>query len=145
MPEVIVKIKRGWAAEIPRYQTLGSAGADICANYKGVIEPGQRAIVSTGVCIEVPEGYECQVRPRSGLAAKHGVTILNSPGTIDSDYRGEIKLIMLNTGTEPFGYEGGERLAQLVISPVVRAAFVEVVELSDTDRGFGGLGSTGTR
>jgi dUTP diphosphatase len=144
MREIAVKIKRvGWGAALPKYQTDGAAGADVFCNENGYVEPGEHRVVSTGLSMEVPEGYECQIRPRSGLAAKFGVTIMNSPGTIDSDYRGEVKLIIFNSGPDPFGYRVGERLAQFVFAPVTRAIFKEAEELEETQRGVGGLGSTG--
>ena len=108
-----------------------------------MLEPGQRYAVATGFAIEIPHGHEVQVRPRSGLALKHGITCLNTPGTIDSDYRGEVKIILINLGHEPFEIRRGERIAQLVPAPVLRADFVEASELSDTERGSGGFGSTG--
>lgn len=130
---------------LPIYQTTGAAGADVCAYLKTpiVLEPGSRVMVSTGLFFEIPSGYEIQVRPRSGLAAKHGVTVLNSPGTIDSDYRGEVRVILVNLGQEPFTIAHGDRIAQLVVAPVVQAQFKEVAALSQTERGQGGFGSTG--
>src|SRR5271154_5638063 len=130
---------------LPAYATEHAAGMDLCAAIGNdvVIEPGKRALVPTGIAIALPEGYEAQIRPRSGLALKHGVTVLNSPGTIDADYRGEIQVILINHGAEPFTIKRGERIAQMVIAPVVQAELVAVATLSDTDRGTGGFGSTG--
>jgi dUTP pyrophosphatase len=132
---------------LPAYQTAEAAGLDLVAAVPDgepvVLAPGQYALVPTGLAIALPAGHEAQVRPRSGLAAKHGVTVLNSPGTIDADYRGEIKVILINHGAAPFVVSRGERIAQMVIAPVVQAALVAVVTLSATDRGEGGFGSTG--
>jgi len=132
---------------LPTYETIASAGMDIRANVAetSTLKPLQRAIVKTGLFIELPIGYEAQVRPRSGLAAKKGITVLNSPGTIDADYRGEIGVILVNLSNEEFTIENGERIAQLVISKHERAVFEEVQELSKTDRGAGGFGSTGVK
>lgn len=131
----------------PAYQTIEAAGLDLMAAVPDgepmTLAPGQYALVPTGLAIALPPGYEAQVRPRSGLAAKHGVTVLNSPGTIDADYRGEIKVILINHGATPFVIKRGERIAQMVIAPVVQAALVPVTTLSSTDRGAGGFGSTG--
>ncbi|SEM96602.1 dUTP diphosphatase [Bradyrhizobium sp. OK095] len=131
----------------PAYQTAEAAGLDLMAavpeSEPMTLAPGQYALVPTGLAIALPPGYEAQVRPRSGLAAKHGVTVLNSPGTIDADYRGEIKVILINHGAAPFVIKRGERIAQMVIAPVVQAALVPVATLSATDRGAGGFGSTG--
>ncbi|MEO0669819.1 MAG: dUTP diphosphatase [Pseudomonadota bacterium] len=132
---------------LPGYETAGAAGADVRANVPGgdavVIAPGARALIPTGIAMAVPAGYEVQVRPRSGLALRHGIALVNSPGTIDSDYRGEVGVIVLNTGAEPFEVTHGMRIAQLVLAPVVQAAFTEVDVLDDTARGAGGFGSTG--
>jgi len=137
---------------LPQYETAGSAGADIRANFATdlrdsglTLAPGGRALIPTGVRIEIPNGYEVQVRPRSGLALKHGITIPNAPGTIDSDYRGPLGVILMNLGTEPFHIAHGDRIAQMVIAPVVQAAFEVAADLSDTARGAGGFGSTGKR
>jgi dUTP pyrophosphatase len=132
-------------AQLPQYESEGAAGADIhaCIEKPITIVPIQRAFVPTGLKIEIPKGYECQVRPRSGLAAKYGITVLNSPGTIDSDYRGEIKIILINLGEEAFTINNGDRIAQLVFTPVVQVAMEESQELSETERGSGGFGSTG--
>jgi len=128
---------------LPSYASAGAAGMDVVAAESLTLEPGARHAVSTGFAIAIPEGYEVQVRPRSGLALKHGITCLNTPGTIDSDYRGEVKVILANLGSEPFEIVRGERIAQLVPAPVQRARFVEVESLSETQRGAGGFGSTG--
>jgi dUTP pyrophosphatase len=134
---------------LPAYETSGSAGMDLRAavpeHEPMVIKPGARAMVPTGMCWAIPEGFEVQVRPRSGLAAKAGVTCLNTPGTIDSDYRGEVKVILINLGEEDFTIRRGDRIAQLVIAPVVQAAWREVETLEETARGAGGFGSTGGR
>lgn len=129
---------------LPKYQTQGSSGCDVKSAVDVVIPAGQRSIVPTGLKLEVPVGFEAQVRPRSGLAAKHGITVLNSPGTIDSDYRGEVKVILLNTSDEDFIIKKGDRIAQLVFSQVYRAIFKKDLSLTQTDRGTGGFGSTGT-
>lgn len=129
---------------VPQYQTAGSAGADICSRQSLNLEPSDRQLVSTGLFLEIPEGYECQIRPRSGLAYKHGVTVLNSPATIDSDYRGEIKVLLVNLSNNTFTINKGDRIAQLVFSSVTKSDFVLTDELSDTNRGQGGFGSTGT-
>lgn len=132
---------------LPSYATPGAAGLDLLAAVGAgdplVLEPGERALIPTGIAMVLPAGYEAQVRPRSGLALKHGVTVLNSPGTIDSDYRGEIGVILLNTGKAPFTIGRGERIAQLVIAPVSQAELAEVSALPETARGAGGFGSTG--
>ena len=132
---------------IPKYETSGSSGMDIaaCTEKNIIINPGEKAIVPTGFSIAIPRGYEVQIRPRSGLAAKKNITVLNTPGTIDADYRGEIKVILINLGKEKFTIENGERIAQMVVCPVVQAILEEVKELSDTKRGLGGFGSTGNK
>lgn len=132
---------------LPHYETLASAGMDLRANLEEpiVLKPLERAIVPTGIFMELPIGYEAQVRPRSGLAAKKGITVLNTPGTIDADYRGEVGVILANISSEDFVVENGERIAQLVIAKHERAIWVEVDALSDTARGEGGFGSTGTK
>jgi dUTP diphosphatase len=145
---VEVRIRRLPHAEglpLPDYATAGAAGADLCAAVEDdlVLEPGERAAVPTGLVVEIPMGFEGQVRPRSGLAIRHGLTVVNAPGTIDSDYRGELKVLMVNLGSEPATIARGERIAQLVIAPVTRAAFVESADLSPSERGDGGFGSTG--
>lgn len=143
MPEVKCVTSPG--AVLPSYQTKGAAGADICACIETdvVIGVGERVLVPTGLFFEIPQGYEVQVRPRSGLAVKNGVTCLNTPGTIDSDYRGEVKVILINLGQKPFTVKNGDRIAQLVVSPVEQASFCKVDVLSSTERGEGGFGSTG--
>ena len=142
---MIIKLKLDKGASCPVYSTEGAAGADIKAapGFSAVIDPGRFLAVPTGIYPEIPEGYEIQVRPRSGLAFRHGVTVLNSPGTIDSDYRGEIKVILINHGKEPFTVNGGDRIAQLVAARTEMVSFVASDSLSDTERGDGGFGSTG--
>jgi len=131
---------------VPKYETLGSSGMDISAYIDAdiVLTPGNKAIIPTGLAVSIPKGYEIQIRPRSGLAAKKSISVLNTPGTIDADYRGEIKVILINLGSENFTVEKKMRIAQMVVSPIVRAKLEEVQELSNTDRGEGGFGSTGT-
>ena len=131
----------------PKYETPGSSGMDIAAYLKQdiLINPGDKAMVPTGFSLSVPQGYEVQIRPRSGLAAKKGITVLNTPGTIDSDYRGEIKIILINLSKDMFVIKNGERIAQMVVCPVEQVSLEEVEELSDTDRGKDGFGSTGTK
>ncbi len=143
---MIVKIINKSAHALPHYETLASAGMDLRANIIEAItlQPLERTIVKTGMFIELPIGYEAQVRPRSGLAAKNGITVLNTPGTVDADYRGEIGVILVNLSNEAFIIENGERIAQLVIAKHERAEWKEVDQLSDTSRGTGGFGSTGT-
>lgn len=130
---------------LPSYATDGSAGVDLaaCLDRPVVIEPGSRTAVGTGLRIALPPGYEAEIRPRSGLAAKHGLTLVNAPGTIDADYRGEIRILLINLGTEPVTIRRGDRIAQMLVRPVSRAAFVEVGELPPTARGEGGFGHTG--
>jgi len=132
---------------IPKYETPGSSGMDIAAhiNESIVINPGERALVPTGFSLAIPKGHEVQIRPRSGLAAKKSITVLNTPGTIDADYRGEIKVILINLGKDKFIVENGERIAQIVVCPIAQVQLEEVKELSETDRGSGGFGSTGTK
>jgi len=132
---------------IPKYETAGSSGMDIAAHIENniIINPGEKALVSTGLSVAIPKGYEIQIRPRSGLAAKKSITVLNTPGTIDADYRGEIKVILINLGNEKFVIENGERIAQMVVCPVVQANLEEVKELSGTERSSSGFGSTGTK
>ena len=139
----LTRLPHGHGLPFPVYATEGAAGLDVVSAEAFALEPGERRAVPTGFAIEIPAGYEVQVRPRSGLALKHGVTCLNTPGTIDEDYRGEVKVILANLGSEPFEVRRGERIAQLVPAPVVKAAFAEVAELSATGRGAGGFGSTG--
>ena len=146
---VNVRVRRLPHAEglpLPTYATTGAAGADLCAAVDAeiVIEPGSRCAVPTGLVVEIPDGFEAQVRPRSGLAFRRGLTIINAPGTVDSDYRGELKVLLVNTDpTTPFEITRGERIAQLVVQQVEQITFVEVEELPGSDRGSGGFGSTG--
>ena len=137
------RLPHGDGLPLPSYATEHAAGLDVVSAEELTLEPGQRHAVGTGFAIEIPHGYEVQVRPRSGLALKHGITCLNTPGTIDSDYRGEVKVILANLGSEPFQIRRGERIAQLVPAPVLQATFCEVQELAETARGSGGFGSTG--
>jgi len=130
-------------AIIPAYQTELSAGFDLHSIEDYVIKPMERKLIKTGLAFEIEEGYEIQIRPRSGLAFKHGITVLNSPGTIDADYRGEIMVLLINLGEREFEIKKGDRIAQAVVSPVIQAEFIEVEKLSDTKRGRGGFGSTG--
>jgi dUTP pyrophosphatase len=143
----VMRLPHGADLPLPAYHSTLAAGLDLLAatpvDHPVVIAPGARAAIPTGLAIALPPGTEAQVRPRSGLAAKHGVTVLNTPGTIDADYRGEIQVILINHGAEPFTVERGSRIAQLVIAPVVRAQFSEVSNLDATTRGTGGFGSTG--
>ena len=145
MTKINIKVVASEGAKLPLYKTSGAAGADICALLKEplVIESGKSAMVPTGLFFEIPQGYEVQIRPRSGLAAKNGVTVLNTPGTIDSDYRGELKVILINLGKEAFTINNGDRIAQIIVSPVTVADFVIADALSDTQRGANGFGSTG--
>ncbi|MEZ7836617.1 MAG: dUTP diphosphatase [Flavobacteriales bacterium] len=133
--------------ELPKYSTNESAGLDLRAELLSpiVLEPGQRSLIPTGLKIALPTGYEAQVRPRSGLAYKHGITVLNSPGTIDADYRGDVGVILINHGSESFTIENGERIAQLIIAKFVQIDWDEVLDLSTTSRGEGGFGSTGVK
>ena len=137
------RLPHGEGLPLPAYATDHAAGLDVVAAESLTLAPGARHAVATGFAIAIPEGYEVQVRPRSGLALKHGVTCLNTPGTIDADYRGEVKVILANLGAEPFEVVRGERIAQLVPAPVLRAQFAHVEELAQTARGAGGFGSTG--
>jgi dUTP pyrophosphatase len=143
-----LRVKRSPGAEdleVPAYKTAGSAGLDLCANVQEevVLKPGEIRLVSTGLSVEIPEGYELQVRPRSGLALKHGITMVNTPGTIDSDYRGVISLILINLGREPYTIRRGSRLAQMVLNEIIRADIEVVEDLSETTRSAGGFGHTG--
>ena len=139
----IMRLPHGEGLALPAYATDGAAGMDVLSAENLTLAPGARHAVATGLSLAIPPGYEVQVRPRSGLALKHGISVPNSPGTIDSDYRGELKVILINHGSEPFAIERGDRVAQLVLAPVVRAAWDEVGMLSETARGAGGFGSTG--
>jgi len=143
MDKIVVKIRCEDGAHLPTYATEGAAGVDLSANVSGVIKKGEVKLVTTGIYIEIPYGYEAQVRPRSGLALKHGITVLNSPGTIDSDYRGEIGIILVNFGDKDFYYNKGDRLAQVVFNKVVKAEFIVSDKLETTKRGEGGFGHTG--
>jgi dUTP pyrophosphatase len=141
-----IRLKRlpnGEGLPAPAYASPGAAGLDVVSAETLTLDPGARHAVATGFAVAIPEGYEIQVRPRSGLAARHGITCLNTPGTVDSDYRGEVKVILANLGDRPFEVVRGERIAQLVPAPVQRATFIETEELDDTARGAGGFGSTG--
>ena len=144
---VVLPLPHFEGLQLPAYETDGSAGMDVRAAVPEgepmVLAPGARAMVPTGLSVAIPQGYEIQVRPRSGLAAKHGLTCLNTPGTIDSDYRGEIKVILVNLGQDAFTIQRGERIAQLVLAPVTRLAWQAVDSLDETERGAGGFGSTG--
>ncbi len=139
----LMRLPHGADLPLPAYATAGAAGMDVVAAEDLTLAPGQRRAVATGFAIAIPDGYEVQVRPRSGLALKHGITCLNTPGTIDSDYRGEVKVILANLGDTDFAVRRGERIAQLVPAPVLRATFDECDTLDDTARGAGGFGSTG--
>jgi dUTP pyrophosphatase len=144
----VQRLPHGADLALPRYETDGAAGMDlvaaIAADEPLVLAPGARVLVPTGLAIALPQGFEAQVRPRSGLAAKNGVTVLNAPGTVDSDYRGEVKVILINHGSDAFTITRGTRIAQMVIAPVTRGIFSEVASLDETARGAGGFGSTGT-
>jgi len=143
---VAVRIKRlahGEGLALPRYATAGAAGMDVVSAENLVLGPGERRAVATGFALAIPQGFEIQVRPRSGLALKHAISVPNAPGTIDSDYRGELKIILINLGEEQFAISRGDRIAQIVLAPVVRAQWQEVDALDDTERGAGGFGSTG--
>ncbi|MDO9501666.1 dUTP diphosphatase [Falsiroseomonas sp.] len=147
MVEILVtRLPHAEGLPLPAYATPGAAGMDLLAAVTAplVIAPGARVLVPTGLCIALPPDHELQVRPRSGLALKHGITLPNSPGTVDEDYRGELQVIVMNAGSEPFTVERGMRIAQAVVAPVVRARFREVAVLPETARGAGGFGSTGT-
>ena len=147
IPVQVKRLPHSQGLALPSYATPGAAGMDLLAAIAAplVIAPGQRVLVPTGLAIALPPGFELQVRPRSGLALKHGIILPNSPGTIDEDYRGELQVIVMNAGNEPFTVERGMRIAQAVLAPVVRVAWSEVAELDATARGVGGFGSTGTR
>ncbi len=141
----IVRLPHAAGLALPAYATAGAAGCDLLAavTESVVVQPGKRALVPTGLSVAVPPGHELQIRPRSGLALQHGIMVANSPGTIDEDYRGELKVILLNAGDQPFTIERGMRIAQAVLAPVVRAVWMEVATLDATVRGEGGFGSTG--
>ena len=144
MTKILIK-RLSKEVPLPKYETSGSSGMDLAANIEANIniDPGKTAIVPTGLSISIPKGFEVQIRPRSGLAAKHGITVLNTPGTIDSDYRGEVKAILINFGKEDFEIKLNDRIAQIIFSEVVKAKFEEVSDLDNTERGSGGFGSTG--
>ena len=142
MTKILIK-KLSKEVSLPKYETSGSSGMDLSANVNTNIDPGKTAIIPTGLALSIPKGFEVQIRPRSGLAAKQQISVLNTPGTIDADYRGEIKVILINLGHHPFKVEKGLRIAQMVVCPVVEAQLKEVDELNDTKRGKGGFGSTG--
>lgn len=144
MTEVkILRLPHGEGLALPAYESEHAAGMDLRAAEDQILPPGGRALVATGFAIALPHGFEAQVRPRSGLAAKHGVTVLNAPGTIDADYRGEMKVILINHGSEAFAIKRGDRIAQMIVAPVTRVSLAEAASLSDTTRGAGGFGSTG--
>lgn len=146
--KINIKYNSKEGAIVPEYKTAGAAGADLCAylpSQNVTLSPGKSSLIPTGLFFEIPDGYEVQVRPRSGLAAKNGITVLNTPGTIDSDYRGEIKVILINLGEKDFTINDGDRIAQMVIAPVTTADFMFAENLSETDRGSGGMGSTGVK
>jgi dUTP pyrophosphatase len=143
IPVQIKRLPHGAGLPLPAYATSGAAGMDIVSAEQVTIAPGARLAVATGLAVAIPEGFEIQVRPRSGLALKHGISVPNTPGTIDSDYRGELKVILVNLGHEPFAIARGDRIAQLVLAPVVQAVWDEVADLDATERGEGGFGSTG--
>ncbi len=135
--------RRGPPLDVPSYQTPGAAGLDLRADESCALAPGERRLVPTGIAVELPPGHEGQVRPRSGLAVKHGIAMVNAPGTIDEDYRGEVAVVLVNLGQEPFQVRRGDRIAQLVVAPVARVEVQVVEELSETGRGTDGFGSTG--
>ena len=146
MTKILIK-RLSKEVSLPKYETSGSSGMDLAANIDANIniDPGKTAIIPTGLALSIPKGFEVQIRPRSGLAAKQKISVLNTPGTIDADYRGEIKVILINLSQEPFKVEKGLRIAQMVVCPVVQAQLKEVDDLSATERGKGGFGSTGTK
>ena len=146
MTKILIK-RLSKEVSLPKYETSGSSGMDLAANIdkKININPGKTAIIPTGLALSIPKGFEVQIRPRSGLAAKNKISVLNTPGTIDADYRGEIKVILINLGKDPFEIEKGLRIAQMVVCPIVQAQLKEVDDLSETERGKGGFGSTGTK
>ena len=143
VPVAVWRLPHAEGLDLPAYATAGAAGMDVVAAEDITLPPGARHAVATGLALAIPPGFEIQVRPRSGLALKHGITVPNTPGTIDSDYRGELKVILINHGHHPFEVRRGDRIAQLVLAPVTRAAWLEVDELDETARGEGGFGSTG--
>lgn len=143
VPVMVRRLPHGEGLNLPAYATAGAAGMDVLSAEDVTLAPGTRHAVATGLAVAIPHGFEIQVRPRSGLALKHGITVPNTPGTIDSDYRGELKVILINHGPVPFEIRRGDRVAQLVLAPVTRASWLEVEELDETQRGEGGFGSTG--
>lgn len=143
VPVLLKRLAGNEDLPLPAYATDGAAGMDVVSAEDVSIAQGARHAVATGLSVAIPAGFEIQVRPRSGLALKHGITVANAPGTIDSDYRGELKVILINLGQEPFAIRRGDRIAQLVLAPVTRATWLEVAELDETERGEGGFGSTG--
>lgn len=143
IPVPVKRLPHAEGLDLPAYATEGAAGMDVLAAEDVTLAPGTRHAVATGLALAIPPGYEVQVRPRSGLALKHGISVPNAPGTIDSDYRGELRVILINHGAEPFAVRRGDRVAQLVLAPVVRARWLEVEDLDETARGEGGFGSTG--
>jgi dUTP pyrophosphatase len=143
VPVPVKVLPHGEGLDLPAYATDGAAGMDVVSAEDVTLAPGARHAVATGLAMAIPHGFEIQVRPRSGLALKHGITVPNTPGTIDSDYRGELKVILINLGAEPFEIRRGDRVAQLVLAPVTRASWLPVDELDETTRGEGGFGSTG--
>ena len=143
VPVLLKRLAGNEDLPLPAYATDGAAGMDVVSAEDVTIAKGARHAVATGLSVAIPAGYEIQVRPRSGLALKHGITVANAPGTIDSDYRGEVKVILINLGQEPFAIRRGDRIAQLVLAQVTRASWLEVAELDETERGEGGFGSTG--
>ena len=146
MTKILIK-RLSKEVSLPKYETDGSSGMDLAANISSNIniDPGETAIIPTGLALSIPKGFEVQIRPRSGLAAKQKISVLNTPGTIDADYRGEIKVILINLGQDSFKVEKGLRIAQMVVCPIVQAQLKEVDDLSETDRGKGGFGSTGSK
>jgi dUTP pyrophosphatase len=143
VPVMVKRLPHFEGLTLPDYATNGAAGMDVLAAEDVTLQPGERWPVATGLAVAIPHGFEIQVRPRSGLALKHGISVPNAPGTIDSDYRGELKVILINHGTAPFAIRRGDRIAQLVLAPVVRASWLKVDDLPETARGEGGFGSTG--
>jgi len=146
MTEILIK-RLSKKITLPKYETSGSSGLDLSANITNSvkIEPGKTSIIPTGISVSIPKNFEIQIRPRSGLAAKKQISVLNTPGTIDADYRGEIKVILINLGSESFTVENGARIAQMVVCPIIKAKLKEVESLDNTSRGSGGFGSTGTK
>ena len=146
MTKILIK-RLSKEVSLPKYETSGSSGMDLAADISAIIniDPGKTAVIPTGLALSIPKGFEVQIRPRSGLAAKYKISVLNTPGTIDADYRGEIKVILINLGKDSFKVEKGLRIAQMVVCPVVQAQLKEVNDLNETERGEGGFGSTGTK